>query len=458
MSKIKEKIEYICENCGYKTLKWLGRCPSCESWNSFQEDIKINIKKLNNREINTGNLKIYNLHELESTENIRINTTIKEFDRVLGGGLVLGEIVLLTGHPGVGKSTLLLQAADEYSKDNIVYYVAGEESASQIKLRSERLNINSKNLFILQETEINIIENQIRKNKPKIVIIDSIQTVYNSEYDSIPGTITQIRESTLKIIDIAKKENISFFIVGHITKDGKIAGPKLLEHMVDAVLTFEGEENYYYRILRSVKNRFGSTNEIGIFNMNEKGMTEVLNPSEFFLNDRDDKNVGSIIMPTLEGSKIFLVEVQALCTTLLFGLPRRVVQGFDFNRIQIISAILEKILHIELGGLDLYLNVPGGMYVKETAADLAIAISILSSVKNIEISNKIAAIGELGLRGEIRKVSFIDKRLIELEKLGFKGVYLPEGNRNEIDEKKFKIKVIYLRNLNELLERMNKNG
>lgn len=458
MARIKEIKQYICSNCGYKTSKWLGKCPDCETWNSFEEDIKLNIKSSNKNNINQEDLKIYKYQDLEISQNLRIKIKMEEFDRVLGGGIVEGEVVLLTGNPGVGKSTLLLQAACEYAENHRVYYVAGEESALQIKLRGKRLGINSKNLYILQETEINILENQIMKDRPKIVIIDSIQTIYNSEYDSIPGTVTQIRECTLKILEIAKTNNISFFIVGHITKDGKIAGPKLLEHMVDAVLNFEGEENFYYRILRSVKNRFGSTNELGIFNMGEDGITEVKNPSEFFLSDRDEKNTGSIVIPVLEGTKVFLIEIQALGTPLSFGFPKRVIQGLDFNRVQIIGAVLEKRLDIQLGMMDLYLNVPGGIIVKETAADLAIAISILSSVKNIEIGKKIAAIGELGLRGEIRKVSFLEKRLKELEKIGFKGVYLPESNRSDVEDKNYNLKIIYLKNLNELLERMNKNG
>jgi DNA repair protein RadA/Sms len=286
------------------------------------------------------------------------------------------------------------------------------------------------------------------------VIIDSIQTIYSNSVDSIPGTITQIRECTLKIVEIAKKMEISFFIVGHVTKDGKVAGPKLLEHMVDAVLNFEGEEGNYYRILRGIKNRFGSTNEIGIFNMEEDGISEINNPSEFFLSERDEKNIGSIVVPILEGSKIFLLEVQSLLINSEFGIPRRFVQGFDKNRVQILSAVIEKKLSLNLANKDIFINIPGGISIKDTSADLAVVMSIFSAFKDIEISQKIAAVGELGLRGEIRKVSFIEKRLVELYKLGFKGVYVPESNRKDLENKDIKLKIIYLKNLNDLLERM----
>ncbi|WP_300392833.1 S16 family serine protease, partial [Fusobacterium sp.] len=336
-----------------------------------------------------------------------------------------------------------------------VLYVSGEESPAQIKSRGERLGIKSKTLYLMSETDIDKISEYISIKKPKVVIVDSIQTLYSENSDSIAGTPTQIREATLKIVELAKKLGISFFIVGHITKDGKVAGPKLLEHMVDAVFSFEGEEGLFYRILRSTKNRFGSTNELAVYIMEEDGMKEVQNSSEFFLSEREEKNIGSMIVPVLEGTKVFLLEIQSLLTESGgIGIPKRIVQGFDRNRIQILMAIGEKRMGMNLGMKDVFINIPGGISIKDPSADLGALISLLSVYKNVEISQKIAAIGELGLRGEIRKAFFIDKRLRELEKLGFKGVYVPEANRKEIEKKEYKLKLIYLKNLEEFLERM----
>lgn len=446
----KEKSVFVCENCGAKQPKWMGKCPSCGAWSTLVEEVEVKLpKNISNKEFEK-----YSLDNIFIEENIRYTSNMKEFDRVLGGGLVKGEVVLLTGNPGIGKSTLLLQVSEEYTKYGEVFYISGEESVNQIKYRSQRLGVKNSNIFLINETDIEILESNIKKTKPALVVIDSIQTIYSSLQDSIPGTVTQIRESTLRIIDLAKSLEIPFFIVGHITKDGKVAGPKLLEHMVDCVLQFEGEEGNYYRILRSLKNRFGSTNEIAVFNMETDGMQEVENPSEFFLSERDEKNIGSLVVPVLEGTKVFLLEVQSLLISSSFGMPRRVVQGFDRSRLEIITAIIEKKLGINLGNLDLFINIPGGIAIKDTSADLSVVISIFSVIKETAISQKIAAIGELGLRGEIRKVSFINKRLKELEKLGFTGVYVPESNRKEIENEKYKLKLIYLKNLGELMERM----
>ena len=446
----REKSVFICENCGAKQPKWMGKCPSCGAWSTLVEEVEVKLpKNISNKEFEK-----YSLDNIFIEENIRYTSNMKEFDRVLGGGLVKGEVVLLTGNPGIGKSTLLLQVSEEYTKYGEVFYISGEESVNQIKYRSQRLGVKNSNIFLINETDIEILESNIKKTKPALVVIDSIQTIYSSLQDSIPGTVTQIRESTLRIIDLAKSLEIPFFIVGHITKDGKVAGPKLLEHMVDCVLQFEGEEGNYYRILRSLKNRFGSTNEIAVFNMETDGMQEVENPSEFFLSERDEKNIGSLVVPVLEGTKVFLLEVQSLLINSSFGMPRRVVQGFDRSRLEIITAIIEKKLGINLGNLDLFINIPGGIAIKDTSADLSVVISIFSVIKETAISQKIAAIGELGLRGEIRKVSFINKRLKELEKLGFTGVYVPESNRKEIENEKYKLKLIYLKNLGELMERM----
>lgn len=446
----KGKVRYVCEECGYTSAKWLGRCVSCGAWNSFSEEAEKSIKI----QKTTKRVEAHSFETVEVEADFRYATKLGEFDRVLGGGLVKGEVVLITGSPGIGKSTLLLQVSKEYTNYGKVAYISGEESVGQIKYRAGRLGIESGNLFVINETEVKTLCSYISEEKMKIVVIDSIQTLYNDDYDAIPGTPTQIRESTLEIIKLAKSSNVSVFIVGHITKDGKVAGPKLLEHMVDAVLNFEGEENNYYRILRSQKNRFGSTNEIGIFNMETDGIKEIKNPSEFFLSERDEKNIGSLVVTTIEGSKVFLLEAQALLVQSNFGMPRRVVQGFDKNKIEILCAIIEKKMGINLGMFDLFVNIPGGIYIKDTSGDLAIAMAMISAIKDIEVSQKIAAIGEIGLRGEIRKVSFIQKRLRELEKLGFKGVYVPDANKKEIEKENYELKIIYLKNLTELMERM----
>ncbi len=443
---------YYCSECGYKSAKWVGKCPQCGAWSSFEEvdELPKDVKKTKNSDI-----KVYEFKDVEYTSEDRYKTKYEEFDRLLGGGLLKGEVVLVTGNPGIGKSTLLLQVANSYKDYGNILYISGEESPAQIKNRGERLKISGESIYIMAEMDILNIYEYVVSKKPKVVIVDSIQTLYNSSMDSISGTPTQIRECTLKIIEIAKKYNISFFIVGHITKDGKVAGPKLLEHMVDAVFNFEGDEGLYYRILRSVKNRFGSTNEIAVFSMEENGMKEIKNSSEYFL--REEKNIGSMVVPILEGTKVFLLEVQSLITDSGIGIPKRVVQGYDRNRIQILTAIAEKKLYVPLSMKDLFVNVPGGLSIEDPAADLAVLMSILSVHKGFAISQKIAAIGELGLRGEIRKVFFLERRLKELEKLGFTGVYVPESNRKELEKKKFKLKIIYLKNLDELLERMNKN-
>ena len=453
MAVKKTKAKYICSECGYSSLKWLGKCPNCDSWGTFEEEIDI---KSTFRNVESGDVSISKITDIEIEKKFRMVTPFEEFDRVLGGGLIKGEVVLITGSPGIGKSTFLLQLSQEYAKIGNVFYVSGEESPRQIKQRAERVNVQSENLYILNDTNIEKIESVILKDKPKVVVIDSIQTLYSENVNSIPGSVTQIRETTLKIIEIAKKNEIAFYIVGHVTKDGKLAGPKLLEHMVDAVLQIEGEENNYYRIIRSIKNRYGSTNEISIFDMKENGISEVKNPSEFFISDRDEKNVGSIIVPIFEGSRVFLFEVQSLLGTPNFGMPRRTVEGYDKNRVEILSAVLSRSLKVDVNSKDIYINIPGGIDLNDRSSDLAVVFSFLSSIKGIPVSQKIAAIGELGLRGEVRKVSFIKNRVNELEKLGFVGVYLPKSHQADFEKEKIKtkIKLNYISNISELVERI----
>ena len=453
MAVKKTKAKYICSECGYSSLKWLGKCPNCDSWGTFEEEIDI---KSTFRNVESRDVSISKITDIEIEKEFRMVTPFEEFDRVLGGGLIKGEVVLITGSPGIGKSTFLLQLSQEYAKIGNVFYVSGEESPRQIKQRAERVNVQSENLYILNDTNIEKIESVILKDKPKVVVIDSIQTLYSENVNSIPGSVTQIRETTLKIIEIAKKNEIAFYIVGHVTKDGKLAGPKLLEHMVDAVLQIEGEENNYYRIIRSIKNRYGSTNEISIFDMKENGISEVKNPSEFFISDRDEKNVGSIIVPIFEGSRVFLFEVQSLLGTPNFGMPRRTVEGYDKNRVEILSAVLSRSLKVDVNSKDIYINIPGGIDLNDRSSDLAVVFSLLSSIKGIPVSQKIAAIGELGLRGEVRKVSFIKNRVNELEKLGFVGVYLPKSHQADFENEKIKtkIKLNYISNISELVERI----
>ena len=445
------KIKYICSECGYNSQKWLGKCPNCDSWGTFEEEVDI---KRTLKNIQSAEVSISKISEIEIAKEFRMVTQYEEFDRVLGGGLIKGEVVLITGSPGIGKSTFLLQLSEEYSKIGNVFYVSGEESPRQIKQRAERINVNSGNLYILSDTNIEKIEKVVLEDKPKVVVIDSIQTLYSENVNSVPGSVTQIRETTLKIIEIAKKYEIAFYIVGHVTKDGKLAGPKLLEHMVDAVLQIEGEENSYYRIVRSIKNRYGSTNEISIFDMKENGISEVKNPSEFFISDREEKNIGSIIVPIFEGSRVFLFEIQSLLGTPNFGMPRRTVEGYDRNRVEILSAVLSRSLNIDVNSKDIYINIPGGIELNDRSSDLAVVFSLLSSVNKIPVSQKIAAIGELGLRGEVRKVSFIKNRINELEKLGFTGVYLPKSHEADLKKEKIKLKLNYISNISELIERM----
>lgn len=447
----KKKIKYVCNECGYQSTKWMGKCPACDSWGTIEEEIEVKMSGIRKTVKNVSSTKI---NEVKFEKDFRIKTKYEEFDRVLGGGLTKGEVVLITGNPGIGKSTFLLQLSNEYAKNRNVLYISGEESVKQIKERAVRIQVNSSKLNLLSETNLEVIEQTIENEKPEVIIIDSIQTIYSENVSSVPGSVSQIRECSLKLIDIAKNNDISFYIVGHVTKDGKLAGPKLLEHMVDAVLSFEGDENNYYRIIRSIKNRYGSTNEISIFDMREDGVSEIKNPSEFFISERDEKNIGSIITTSIEGSRVILFEIQTLSFPIKFGIPKRVIEGYDKNRVELLSAVVSRVFGMDLSGNDIYLNIPGGIEIKDQSADLAIVLSLISTIRSIGISQKIAAIGEIGLRGEVRKVSFIKKRIKELEKLGFTGVYLPKLHMTELENFETTVKLNYINNISELVERL----
>lgn len=448
MAKIKTK--YICQECGYETGKWLGKCPSCNSFSTFSEEI---VEKTSQSKVNTitATNKALDLESIAPISEIRTKTKIGELDRVLGGGIVQGSLTLVGGDPGIGKSTLLLQICQAVGEsEKKILYVSGEESAQQIKLRANRLNITTKNLLLLSETNFNIIENTIREIKPDLVIIDSIQTVFLDDLSSAPGSVTQVRECTAKIMRIGKGENISIFIVGHVTKDGAIAGPRILEHMVDTVLYFEGERLASYRILRAVKNRFGSTNEIGVFEMRQIGLVEISNPSEYMLSGRPIDANGSCVTCSIEGTRPILAEVQSLVSYTNFNIPRRMATGMDSNRVILLIAVLEKKLKLQLGSYDIYVNLAGGIKILEPALDASVVCSIVSSYKNKPIDAKTLIFGEIGLSGELRAISFCEKRVMEALKLGFKTVIIPKDNLKEVSSIK-DIKICPVSNINELL-------
>jgi len=439
----KVKTKYVCQNCGYNSPRWIGKCPECNEWNSLVEEIietdKRKLSKTSSLKSKSAELK--NIAEIKSSNESRYKTKIDELDRVLGGGIVNGSVILIGGDPGIGKSTLMLQIAEKLD-DKKILYVSGEESALQIKLRCERLNYDLNNFLILSETDLEIISAVIDNEKPDIIVVDSIQTVYRPEIESSPGTISQLRESTSLLIKIAKQYNIPTFIVGHITKDGSIAGPKVLEHMVDVVLQFEGERTHFYRILRSIKNRFGSTNEIGIFEMTDAGLKEVPNPSEVFLSQRNYGASGCIISSAIEGTRPILIEVQALVTSTSYGIPQRTSMGFDYKRTNILIAVLEKKLGLYLNKYDIFLNIAGGVKIDEPAIDLAAAAAVYSSYKDIPVDSETVILGEVGLAGEIRTIPNIDKRINEASKLGFKKIIVPKNNLKNINVSKYKIQIL----------------
>lgn len=428
----KSKSVYVCSECGYESVKWYGKCPSCGEWNTMEEQVPV-ISKPGTRAKVTFN-RPQKLTEINSDIENRIMTGIKEFDRVLGGGIVEGSLVLLSGDPGIGKSTILLQICQNLGKKNSVLYISGEESARQIKLRANRLNVDTDNLSILAETDVASVVEIIKTEKPDIVIVDSIQTMMIDDISSSAGSITQVRECTNIFMHLAKSLAIPIFIVGHVNKDGAIAGPKVLEHIVDTVLYFEGERNYSYRILRSAKNRFGSTNEIGVFEMTQNGMKEVENPSLMMLSGRPKNTSGTCVACTMEGSRPILAEVQGLVTASGFGTPRRMSTGFDYNRMSMIIAVLEKRAGFFFNGMDTYLNVIGGLKLYEPAADLSVAMALISSLKDKVLDEKTLAFGEIGLAGEIRAVNNCEQRITEAQRLGFSKCIVPFHNYKSLSK------------------------
>ncbi len=421
---------YVCSECGWKTNRWVGRCSGCEEWDSMTEEKYESRYTHTFPEYDTENPTC--IPDVKTVSKLRTNTNIEEFDRILGGGIVAGSAVLVGGTPGIGKSTLLLQICQKFSEQGCVsLYVTGEESSAQIKLRADRLNVSSKNIFLVAENNLDVILEHIRKISPKLVIIDSVQAMFKPVLESSPGTVSQVRQCANELIQISKKTESSVFLVGHVTKQGVIAGPKVLEHLVDTVLYFEGEKFMSFRILRAVKNRFGPTNEIGIFEMRNSGLREVSDPSEIFLSRTQNLISGSSIISCIEGTRTLLVEVQALVTRSSFGTPERKVSGADYNRVAMIIAVLEKRTGLLLGGHDIFVNVVGGVKIDEPAADLGIAIAIASSFKDVAIPGDTIIIGELGLGGEIRGANQFDSRLKEAERLGFKNAIIPKSNSND---------------------------
>lgn len=431
MAKAKKSV-FFCQNCGHEESKWLGQCPMCKEWNTFVEEkvttAKPGVVKLG-REVTAVTLS-----SVVTDDDERIKTHIAELDRVLGGGIVPGSLVLVGGDPGIGKSTLLLQVCQKLAAMDLkVLYISGEESLKQIKLRANRMGEFAECLYLLCETNLDIIREVIEDQKPDMVVIDSIQTMYNEEVGSAPGSVSQVRESTNILMQLAKGLNISTFIVGHVTKEGTVAGPRVLEHMVDTVLYFEGDRHASYRILRGVKNRFGSTNEIGVFEMQKSGLVEVENPSEYMLSGKPENASGSVVACAIEGTRPMLMEIQALVCKTNFGMPRRTAAGLDYNRVNLLMAVLEKRLGLPLSGYDAYVNIAGGIRLNEPAADLGIVMAIASSYKNKPVSDETIVFGEVGLSGEVRAVTMPEQRVAEAKKLGFKTCILPEVSLKTID-------------------------
>ena len=455
----KIKSVWICSECGYESLKWNGQCPACGEWNSFSEEIKDTSKQTTMSYQKSG---VYEkpilLNQIKNDDESRYKTGLNELDRVLGGGIVKGSLILLGGDPGIGKSTMLLQVCQKLGEDLNVLYVSGEESKRQLKLRAARLNVNSENLYIMTETDIESILEEIRQNSPDLVVIDSIQTMNHRELTSSTGSVTQVKECTNLLMRLAKELEIPIIIVGHVNKDGGIAGPKVLEHIVDAVLYFEGDKQMSYRILRGIKNRYGSTNEIGVFSMNRTGLVEVENPSLMFLAGRPKGVPGTCVACIMEGSRPIFAEVQGLAATSGFGNPRRMATGFDYNRMSLILAVLEKRAGYFFSNLDAYINVIGGIKLDEPASDLAVALALISSLKGNAIFDNAIAFGEIGLAGEIRAVAYAEERVLEAHRLGFERCVLPYYNLKSINLSSFesKINLIGVRTIKEAFDALAK--
>lgn len=437
---MKVKTTYVCQNCGMQSPKWVGKCSGCGEWNSYVEEV---VEKKSSKSLSSSSnralSKPLKISEIGTERTERIKTENNELDRVLGGGIVPGSLTLIGGEPGIGKSTLVLQLALHMQKN--ILYVSGEESVQQIKLRANRLSKEDSDCLLVSETSLEKILLHLENIQPDIVVIDSIQTVATDTIESATGSVGQIRECTSRLMRYAKENSVAVILIGHITKDGHIAGPKILEHMVDTVLQFEGDQNYMYRILRSVKNRYGSTSEIGIYEMNNAGLREVSNPSELLLSDRDDMLSGGAVSATIEGVRPILIEVQALVSSAAYGTPQRSATGFDLRRLNMLLAVLEKRVGFRLAVKDVFLNLAGGIKVNDPAIDLAVVMSILSSNVDIAIERNVCFAGEVGLSGEIRSVSKIDQRIAEAQKLGFKEIFIPANNLKGVDISKFKIKV-----------------
>lgn len=448
----KAKTVFFCKECGHESGKWLGQCPGCKLWDTFVEEPVVKKSKTSlGGSIRVTTSEPTLLSDVNTTADERIQIGIEEFDRVLGGGIVIGSLVLVGGDPGIGKSTLLLQMCKELvGKNYNTLYISGEESLKQIKMRAERLGTFRGELSLLSETNLDSIEETLQRLLPDVVIIDSIQTMYKEEINSAPGSVSQVRETTSTLMHLAKGLGITIFIVGHVTKEGVVAGPRVLEHMVDTVLYFEGENQASYRILRAVKNRFGSTNEIGVFEMRSSGLVEVKNPSEFMLQGKPDGEAGSIVTCSIEGTRPILIEIQALVCQTNFNLPRRTAAGTDFNRVNLLMAVLEKRVGIQMSSCDAYVNVAGGMKVNEPALDLAIVMCLISSYKNRPIPSNTIIFGEVGLTGEVRAVNQAEQRVIEATKMGYEACILPQANKDAINTSK--IKLIGVKNIKEAIK------
>ncbi len=453
----KSKTIFFCKECGYESAKWLGQCPGCRQWDTFTEELAApKTRKGGGVGSRSADSEPQPLSKVAVTEDTRILTGITELDRVLGGGIVVGGLVLVGGDPGIGKSTLLLQMCQRLVADKReVLYISGEESLKQIKMRAERLGNFDNELYLLSETNLDVMEGAVMKYKPQIVIIDSIQTMFKEDISSAPGSVSQVREVTSTLLRIAKQQGITIFIVGHVTKEGVVAGPRVLEHMVDTVLYFEGESSASYRILRAVKNRFGSTNEIGVFEMRGNGLSEVVNPSAYMLKGRPENAAGSVVSCSMEGTRPILVEVQALICRTNFNLPRRTAAGTDYNRVNLLMAVIEKRLGISMSDCDAYINVAGGIRINEPALDLALVAAIISSYRNQPFDSSVILFGEVGLTGEVRAVSMIEQRVAEAVKMGCEICILPQVNISSIDKTLAgKIKLIGVSNIREIIDYM----